>query len=56
MTIQDRALKIRQQILKMSMGANGGHIAPSYSMTDIVAELFFDDILKYDPNGENAPD
>ncbi|WP_081674258.1 transketolase [Butyrivibrio sp. VCD2006] len=49
MTIQDRALKIRQQILKMSMGANGGHIAPSYSMTDIVAELFFDDILTYDP-------
>lgn len=49
MTVQERALKIRQQILRMAMGANGGHIAPSYSMADIVAELYFDNILKYDP-------
>ncbi len=47
--IEKKALKIRQMVLKMAMSANGGHIAPSYSMTDIVAELFFDDILKYDP-------
>ena len=56
MTIQERALKIRQQVLKMSMGANGGHIAPSYSMTDIIAELFFDDILKYDPENPDWED
>ena len=48
MPIESIALKIRQEILKMAMGAGGGHIAPSYSMTDIVTELYFDNILKYD--------
>ncbi len=49
MGVPELALTIRQEVLKMAMGANGGHIAPSYSMTDIVAELYFDNILKYDP-------
>lgn len=48
MTIEERALAIRQTVLKMAVRANGGHIAPAYSMTDIVAELFFDGILRYD--------
>lgn len=46
--IKNIALKIRQTVLKMAVGANGGHIAPAYSMTDIVAELYFDGILRYD--------
>lgn len=46
--IKIMALKIRQTVLKMAVGANGGHIAPAYSMTDIVAELYFDEILRYD--------
>ena len=49
MIISEIAQKIRQEVLKMAVGANGGHIAPAYSMTDIVAELYFDNILRYDP-------
>lgn len=48
MGIEDIALKIRQEIFKMAVHANGGHIAPANSMTDIVAELYFDGILRYD--------
>lgn len=51
--IEDIALKIRQAVLKMAVGANGGHIAPAYSMTDIVAELYFDGILRYDAKRPN---
>lgn len=46
--IEKIALEIRQNVLKMAMRANGGHIAPSYSITDIITVLFFDGILKYD--------
>jgi len=46
--IEEVALKIRQEIFKMACSANGGHIAPAFSMTDIIAELYFDDILRYD--------
>ena len=46
--IEEVALKIRQNVLKMACLANGGHIAPAYSMTDIVASLYFDGILQYD--------
>ena len=49
MKIQEIALKIRQKVFTMACRANGGHIAPAYSMTDIVAELYFDDILRYNP-------
>ncbi len=49
MHIRDIALKIRQEVFKMACRANGGHIAPAYSMTDIVAELYFNHILRYDP-------
>lgn len=48
MKIQEVALRIRQEVFKMACRANGGHIAPAYSMADIVAELYFDDILHYD--------
>lgn len=49
MNIADIALDIRREIFKMAVHANGGHIAPAYSMTDIVAELYFDGILRYNP-------
>lgn len=47
--LSEVALQIRRDILRMAMSANGGHIAPSYSMTDILVELYFDGILRYDP-------
>ncbi len=49
MKVEERALKIRQDVFKMAMKANGGHIAPSYSCADILAVLFFEGILRYDP-------
>ena len=49
MQVSDIALRMRQEIFKMAVHANGGHIAPAYSMTDILAELYFDDILRYNP-------
>ncbi len=49
MTLEQIALKIRQDILKMAMAAGGGHIAPSYSIVELVTEIYFDNILKYDP-------
>ena len=56
MKIEDIALKIRQAVFKMAIGANGGHIAPAYSMTDIVAELYFDGILRYDAKRPDWPE
>lgn len=47
MDIKYVAKKMRQDIFKMACRANGGHIAPSFSMADIVAELYFDGILRY---------
>lgn len=49
MPIADIALRIRQEVFKMACRANGGHIAPAYSMADIIAELYFDHILRYNP-------
>jgi len=51
--IEEVALKIRQNVLKMACLANGGHIAPAYSMTDIVASLYFNGIMQYDAKRPN---
>lgn len=56
MTIEERALEIRQHIFKMAVHANGGHIAPAFSMTDIVTELYFDHVLRYDAKHPNWED
>ncbi len=44
------ALRIRQKVLRMAVRANGGHIAPANSIADIVAQLYFGNILKYNAN------
>lgn len=46
--IKDTALKIRQLILKTACFGGGGHIAPALSMADIMAVLYFDNVLSYD--------
>lgn len=48
MSIQDIALDIRKHVLKAACRANGGHIAPALSMADLIAVLYFNDVLKYD--------
>ena len=49
MNLQQIALKTRQDVLKMAMSANGGHIAPSYSIVEILSVLYFRSILRYNP-------
>lgn len=46
--IDNIALKIRQEVFKMACNANGGHIASAFSIADIIAELYFNKILRYD--------
>ena len=46
--IAEKALEIRRLILKIACFGGGGHIAPALSMADIMAVLYFDDVLRYD--------
>lgn len=40
---------IRKTIYRIAHLAGGGHMAGSFSMVDIIAVLYFDDVLRYDP-------
>lgn len=42
------AKEIRKQIYIMSHHAGGGHMGAAFSMTDIIATIYFGDVLKYD--------
>lgn len=46
--IEERAKEIRKWIYIIAHHAGGGHMGAAFSMTDIIATLFFGDILKYD--------
>lgn len=48
MTTEDYAKKIRQEIYKIAHHAGGGHMGAAFSMADIIAVLYFGDVLKYD--------
>ncbi len=50
MSLENRALSIRRNILKTAYGAKAGHIGPSFSSVEILTSLYFDDVLKYDVN------
>lgn len=39
---------IRKRILKMISAAGGGHIAPAFSIIEILTVLFFDQVIRYD--------
>ena len=56
MNIEDIALKIRQTILKTACFGGGGHIAPALSMADIIAVLYFDNVLRYDAKNPDWED
>ena len=45
--IELMAKEIRKDIFKTAYFAGGGHIPSSLSMTDIIATLYFGDILRY---------
>lgn len=54
--IKKKAIEIRREVLKMAVSANGGHIAPAYSMADILAVLFWGGVMNYDPSNPKDPD
>ncbi len=43
-----KAKEIRQEIYKIANHAGGGHMAGSFSATDVISVLYFGDVLKYD--------
>lgn len=48
MTLEDIAFEMRKRILKLAWTGRSGHIGTSLSATDILVELYFDQILRYD--------
>lgn len=53
--LEKKALWVRQQILKMACGAGAGHIAPSFSCTEILVVLYLGGILRVDPKNPKWP-
>lgn len=56
MHIKDIALEMRKRILKLAYIGKSGHIATSLSATDLMVELYFDQILRYNPDDPDWPD
>lgn len=46
--IAEIAKDIRKKVYQIAHFAGGGHMGASFSMTDIISVLYFDDVLKYD--------
>ncbi len=46
--VEGKAKRIRQEIYKIASHAGGGHMGASFSVTDIIATLYFGDVLKHD--------
>jgi transketolase len=46
--LEEKALWVRQQILRMACAAGAGHIAPSFSCTELLVALYQGGILKVD--------
>lgn len=46
--LKQKALWLRQQVLKMTCGAGAGHVAPSFSCAEILVSLYQGRILKVD--------
>lgn len=48
--------EIRSDVFRMAYFAGGGHIAPALSTVEILASLYFGNILNYDPNNPAKKD
>ena len=47
MKIEEYALRIRQRIFQTACWGGSAHIAPALSIADLIAVLYFDDVLRY---------
>jgi transketolase len=54
-TIAERARLMRKHVIRMTTAAGSGHPAPSFSIVDIVATLYFSE-MKIDPTRPDWPD
>lgn len=54
--VEGKARAMRIDIIKMLAEAGSGHPGGSLSAADILATLFFSDLLKYDPKNPEDPD
>ena len=48
MRLNDIAQEMRNRILKLAYMGRSGHIATSLSSADLLTELYFDNLLRYD--------
>lgn len=54
--MEDIALDIRRLILKTACFGGNAHIAPALSAADVMAVLYFDGVLRYDPKNPDWKD
>src|SRR5687768_1517566 len=50
------AKRLREHIVKATTKAGSGHPSTSLSMVEIIATLYFGDVLRYDPKNPQDPD
>ena len=55
-TLKDIAADIRRQVMIMACKAGGSHIAPAFSIVEILTALYFGGILQYDPHEPKMKD
>lgn len=53
--LEEKAKWIRNQVLEMTVRAGAGHIAPSFSCTEILVALYYGGILNVDPTDPSWP-
>lgn len=49
MYLKELARKFRKDVLKMAFKAGGAHIAPAYSIIELLTVLYFGNIMRYHP-------
>ena len=51
--IDEEARRLRRDIYRIAREAGGGHIGGAFSAADIIATLYFGDVLRYDAANPN---
>ncbi|MCX5694757.1 MAG: transketolase [Candidatus Omnitrophica bacterium] len=55
MCLRRKASWVRAKILKMAVRAGAGHVASSFSCTDILVVLYYSGLLKFNPKNHSWP-
>lgn len=54
--LDNLAVKIRREIYKIAHHVGGGHLGGAFSAADIIAVLYFDNVLRYNPKDPDCQD